>query len=323
MSKKDVMTAIYLRDKNRFAYLINVYCFEGRSVIRPEDIQEIDSTEIHVQKKQKNLYVSKKYRDLTRRVVCGTQFLIINVEDQTHVDYAMPIRVMGYDANRYEKQLADRKQEHREKKDLTGPEFLSGISREDRFLPVITLVLYFGKHWDGARSLWELLDMNTVLPEFQDFIADYPLYVFEVGSYPHVERFRTDLRLVFGFLQNADNKEKLRKFADAEREGLEELAEDAYDLISVLSDTVELERLKEKNQTGRETVNMCKAIDDMITDAKNEGIFRGIREGREEMLRELIQKKLARNLEVKSIARELEMDVEAVRKIAEELKEAE
>lgn len=153
--------------------------------------------------------------------------------------------------------------------------------------------------------------------------ADYPLYVFEVGSYPHVERFRTDLRLVFGFLQNADNKEKLRKFADAEREGLEELAEDAYDLISVLSDTVELERLKEKNQTGRETVNMCKAIDDMITDAKNEGIFRGIREGREEMLRELIQKKLARNLEVKSIARELEMDVEAVRKIAEELKEAE
>ena len=206
---------------------------------------------------------------------------------------------------------------------MTGPEFLSGISREDRFLPVITLVLYFGKHWDGARSLWELLDMNTVLPEFQDFIADYPLYVFEVGSYPHVERFRTDLRLVFGFLQNADNKEKLRKFADAEREGLEELAEDAYDLISVLSDTVELERLKEKNQTGRETVNMCKAIDDMITDAKNEGIFRGIREGREEMLRELIQKKLARNLEVKSIARELEMDVEAVRKIAEELKEAE
>ncbi len=165
--------------------------------------------------------------------------------------------------------------------------------------------------------------MTAIYLRDKNRFADYPLYVLEVGSYPHVERFRTDLRLVCGFLQNADNKEKLRKFADAEREELEELAEDAYDLISVLSDTVELERLKEKNQTGRETVNMCKAIDDMITDAKNEGIFRGIREGREEMLRELIQKKLARNLEVKSIARELEMDVEAVRKIAEELKEAE
>ena len=76
---------------------------------------------------------------------------------------------------------------------------------------------------------------------------------------------------------------------------------------------------------------MCKAIDDMIADARNEGIsqgisqgiFQGIREGREEMLRELIQKKLVRNLDVESIAKELEMDVEAVRKIAEELKEAE
>ena len=337
MSRKDVMTAIYLQDKNRFADLINVYCFHGKAVIRPEDIQEIDSTEIHVHRRKKNLYTSKKYRDLARKVVCGTQFLIVSVEDQSHVDYAMPIRVMGYDANRYEKQLMDRKQEHRGKKDLIGSEFLSGISRDDRFLPVITLVLYFGKHWDGARSLGELLNMDALLPELREFVADYPLYVLEVGSYPHVDRFRTDLRLVFGFLQNADKKEKLRNFAEMERKGLENLAEDAYDLISVLSDTEELKRLKKKNQAGKETVNMCKAIDDMIADARNEGISqgisrgisqgisqgitRGMQEGREELLKELLRKKLARNLDVESIARELEMDVEEVVKMTNELEE--
>lgn len=46
MSKKDISAAIYLRDKNRFADLINVHCFEGKPVIRAEDIQEADPTEI-------------------------------------------------------------------------------------------------------------------------------------------------------------------------------------------------------------------------------------------------------------------------------------
>ena len=40
---------------------------------------------------------------------------------------------------------------------------------------------------------------------------------------------------MFGFVQNADDKEKLQAFARAEEEALSELAEDAYDLISVMT----------------------------------------------------------------------------------------
>ena len=72
---------------------------------------------------------------------------------------------------------------------------------------------------------------------------------------------------MFGFVQNADDKEKLQAFARAEEEALSELAEDAYDLISVMTGTEELDRIKKEKQERKGKVNMCKAIDDMLADA--------------------------------------------------------
>ncbi|MGI6005928.1 MAG: hypothetical protein ACOX8E_00375 [Ruminococcus sp.] len=273
MREKDILTAVYLKRKSRFADLINVHCFGGKPVIRPEDIQEEDSMEFRVRKGGKigKAETKKEYRDAVRKVACGTQFVVICLEEQSYVDYTMPVRVMNYDAQRYEQQVLLRRQEHREKKDLEGAGYLSGISPEDRFLPVITLILYFGRQWDGARSLKELLDIDGLSPEMQDLIADYPLYVIEVGNYPHTGRFQTDLKMVFGFFQNADDKEKMLRFIEKEKESLAMLPEDAFDLISVMSNTKELDRIKEESRKGKERIDMCKAIDDMIADAKEEG----------------------------------------------------
>ena len=213
MRDKDVLTAAYLKNNSRFADLLNGWLFGGRPVVRPEDIQELDSAEIRIRRDRTTggVRTGKRYRDVIRRVALGMRFAVICVEEQSEVDYTMPFRVIGYDLDRYEQQLRIRRQEHRQRKDLKAEEYLSGISREDRFLPVVTLVLYFGKHWDGPRNL-------------------------------------TDLKLVFGFVQNADDKEKLRAFARAEEEALSRLAEDAYDLISVMTGTEELDRIKKEKQ---------------------------------------------------------------------------
>ena len=240
MRDKDVLTAAYLKNNSRFADLLNGWLFGGRPVVRPEDIQELDSAEIRIRRDRTTggVRTGKRYRDVIRRVALGMRFAVICVEEQSEVDYTMPFRVIGYDLDRYEQQLRIRRQEHRQRKDLKAEEYLSGISREDRFLPVVTLVLYFGKHWDGPRNL-------------------------------------KDLKLVFGFVQNADDKEKLRAFARAEEEALSELAEDAYDLISVMTGTEELDRIKKEKQERKGKVNMCKAIDDMLADAREEGRERG------------------------------------------------
>ena len=89
MSKKDVMAAIYLRDPSGFADLINGHCFEGEMVIHPEDVQEMDSTQIYTGEKK----YFRRYQDLTRKVVYKAQFVVISVEEQSQVDYTMPIRV--------------------------------------------------------------------------------------------------------------------------------------------------------------------------------------------------------------------------------------
>ena len=273
MRDKDVLTAAYLKNNSRFADLLNGWLFGGRPVVRPEDIQELDSAEIRIRRDRVTggVRTGKRYRDVIRRVALGMRFAVVCVEEQSEVDYTMPFRVIGYDLDRYEQQLRIRRQEHRERKDLKAEEYLSGISREDRFLPVVTLVLYFGKHWDGPRNLKDLLDLEGMLPEVRELLADYPVHVIEVGNYPYAEAFRTDLKLVFGFVQNADDKEKLRAFARAEEEALSELAEDAYDLISVMTGTEELDRIKKEKQERKGKVNMCKAIDDMLADAREEG----------------------------------------------------
>ena len=277
MRDKDVLTAAYLKNNSRFADLLNGWLFGGRPVVRPEDIQELDSAEIRIRRDRTTggVRTGKRYRDVIRRVALGMRFAVICVEEQSEVDYTMPFRVIGYDLDRYEQQLRIRRQEHRQRKDLKAEEYLSGISREDRFLPVVTLVLYFGKHWDGPRNLKDLLDLEGMLPEVRELLADYPVHVIEVGNYPYAEAFRTDLKLVFGFVQNADDKEKLQAFARAEEEALSELAEDAYDLISVMTGTEELDRIKKEKQERKGKVNMCKAIDDMLADAREEGRERG------------------------------------------------
>ncbi|MBR4586677.1 MAG: hypothetical protein IKO30_00010 [Lachnospiraceae bacterium] len=63
-----------------------------------------------------------------------------------------------YDSMQYFVQVEELTNAHREKKDLgSGNEFVSGISRQDRITPVITLVIYWGPgNWDGGRSLHEM-----------------------------------------------------------------------------------------------------------------------------------------------------------------------
>src|SRR5699024_10101787 len=95
----------------------------------------------------------------------------------------------------------------------------------------------------------------------------------DVRRYPHAERFRTDLKLVFGFLQRASEPEELTEFIEENTKELSSLTEDAYDMIASMSKTGELKELKK--DIGQEDYNMCKAIDMMVADGEKRGEERG------------------------------------------------
>lgn len=71
---------------------------------------------------------------------------ILGIENQSNVHYAMPVRNMLYDAMQFSSQVEASALSHRKEHDNkpTADEFLSGWYKEDRLLPVITLVIYFG-----------------------------------------------------------------------------------------------------------------------------------------------------------------------------------
>ncbi|MDO5041790.1 MAG: hypothetical protein Q4D95_06850, partial [Peptoniphilus sp.] len=97
--------------------------------------------------------------------------------------------------------------------------------------------------------------------------------------YPHLDRFQTDLQVVFGFLQNTNDKTQLVQYVHKHKDSFSHMKEDAYDLLCAMSNTKELKILNEQAASQGGECDMCKAIEDLIADSKAEGYAKGISEG--------------------------------------------
>lgn len=280
MQSKDIISMEYFQNPVRFADLLNGFLFHGEQVICPEDVAEADrsvSGRLQTDGKTKPYQL---FRDIFRRVQCRMHVMLVAIENQSGIHYAMPVRVLNAEGAAYAGQLKTKEKFHREQKDLSGDEFLSGFSRADKLLPFITLVLYYGtKEWDGPRCLMDMLDLSELPAGVTKMVRDYPINLLEVRKYPHLEQFQTDIRYVFGFLQNAEDKEKMVSYLEENREIFSNLDGEAYDLICVMSKSSQLKQFKRGYEKEKGGADMCKAIDDMIEDGRKEGRMDGERQG--------------------------------------------
>ena len=142
--------------------------------------------------------------------------------------------------------------EHRRKKDLntaSSGEFLTGMAKEDRLAPVVTLVLYLNdKPWDGARSLHEMLNFKNISEK-----AKMLMFI----KYTKDKKVLADIRQLCG---------------------QETIAEDTFDALADYMNEPELWKMKEKAGTEKGRVNMCEGLRELMADSKAEGR----EEGREE-----------------------------------------
>ena len=223
MSKKDTVTKTFMRENTVFADAFNYLIFNGKKVIQPERLQELDTTEL-VQliakgKNNKNESV-QKYRDILKAAVImedeNADYLLLGIENQTEIHYAMPVRNMIYDALQYGNQVAAiAAQNVKEKKAPTRAEFLSGFYKADKLRPVITLVLHFGADpWDGATSLHEM--MYFPLEEMRTFIQDYKIHLIDPAALKpdELEKFSTSLREVLGCIKYSKDKERRTRYGN-------------------------------------------------------------------------------------------------------------
>lgn len=171
----------YWRQNEEFADLFNAYLYGGKQIIIADELEEQDTDASGIIEIGETKESVKGARDVIKvaKRFHGVEYAVLAVENQEGIHYAMPIRVMGYDYYTYNKQYREKKAEYKSKKEkLKGNEFLSGIKKKDRFLPVITLVLYYGEEaWNGPKSLHDMLDIPR---EIKEYVSDYQLHIIEI-----------------------------------------------------------------------------------------------------------------------------------------------
>ena len=125
MGKTDIVTKNYMRGSDIFADAFNFLIYNGEAGIQPQSLQERDATELAVlfsnDSVKNETEVQQKYRDVLKRAVImqnkEATYLLLGIENQTDIHYAMPVRNMIYDSLQYGKQVMEIAAEHRKKKD--------------------------------------------------------------------------------------------------------------------------------------------------------------------------------------------------------------
>ena len=191
--------------------------------------------------------------------------MIYGIEAQSDIHYAMPVRSMLYDALHYASQVSEIAREHREKGTYgSSGEFLSGFHKSDRLWPVQTLVVYFGSmRWDGPRSLREML----VLPESmkRSFLNDYRLNLLVPGEIEDFSKFHTELGAVLEVLKVMEDREAMAELMREKSNVYERLPRDAAELLRIFA------KIDMEIEEDEEEINMCRAIDEMMAEAREEG----------------------------------------------------
>lgn len=305
MGQKENPLIWYCDKAQRFAELINGWLFHGKACIQPEDISSEDRRQLKRSGRKK---YRERYRDICKRV-CGVKVrLLIGVEIQEYVQYAMPLRVMDYDTLTYSAQKSRISARHKEKNDLKDrDEFLSGFAKDDRLEPLITLVLYCGKNkiWDGAERLHELLDMDRVPGELKEYVADYPIHVLDIRHTPNerLREFPADIQALFLFIKNMDHPQKLLR----KMEGISAIGADTYEVIADYAGVPEFRRIETGGRKEGE-VKMCEAIRILMEESRQEGIQQQKKETEFQMKRvdEAIEQWKAAKRQVKALNKKIE-----------------
>ncbi len=180
-SKPDTVLKNYWNNKEQFADLFNAALFDGRPVIRPEELEDVDTEESSILEHREYAESIRASRDSIKirkkSTAHGVELVMLANEGQEHIHYAMPMRVMGYDYGTYKKQYDSNAGKYKTEKGLERDEYLSRMKKTDKLIPVITVVVYYGdKPWDGATSLHEMLEIGD---EFSEYVNDYKIRLVE------------------------------------------------------------------------------------------------------------------------------------------------
>jgi hypothetical protein len=253
MGQKDSATNDYLKQNHVFADAFNFFIYGGRPVIDPALLQELDTKGIVtprdcVKRSDKPI---ERYRDsiksLRAKFDDNGAYVILAVESQSHIHYAMPARTFMYDAIQYAKQVKEIAAKHK----LEGKQ--KGVSNDEHLLPLV-----------------QDYKLNLIAPAFlrdEDF-----------------DLFHSDLKEVLLFIKYAKDKKKVQElvekdevFRHMDREAVRVInnctgvrlpireEEEVVDMCQGIKDLMEDAAAEAKAEAARAKAEASKATEEKIT----------------------------------------------------------
>ena len=281
--KQDPILKNFWRDNDRFADLFNAALFGGRTFLHPEDLTEADTDVSSLLKFNGHAETIQKVFDIVKKTAHGIDFIIWGLENQSKIHYAMPLRHMIEDAFSYFKEYNEIVSKNRKNKNFSSSdEFLSGFKKSDRLHPVISLCVYYGEDpWDGPLCL---TDMLNVPENLESLVSNYKMNLIQVRDSESLHFQHPDVATVFDISRSLYNKDydKIRSYYSEENQ---DFSPELGIVIGAITESKKLiEYALEAEHDGGE-FNMCRALDELIDEGRQEGLRAGRREGRQEGLR--------------------------------------
>ena len=246
------------RDDGCFADICNYAFFQGKQIIKPEELVSRENDVSTLIGKEALPMETKRYRDIVRKASINGEYMIIGVEHQSTLDKNMIIRILNYDAQLYINQVESGKEVR----------------------PVGSFVFYTGdKEWTYPKSLKESL---KIPPEMKDYINDWKLPVLELQ------------KIDSGMLKNQRLKEVVEISQSMFKGDYEKLrtnrmiSVESFKMAAIFTHT----DIKEEDLPEGDEINMCKAMDQLFQRFENQGIEKGEAIGIEKTLKEQLKVKL-------------------------------
>ena len=290
--KPDTILKTFWKNNQRFADLFNTVLFEGNPVLKPNDLQEVDTDVSSIIKFNGHAETVQRILDVVRKTAYGVDFIIWGLENQEKIHYTMPLRHMIGDSLIYLKEYNEIAAKNRKEKEYsTTDEFLSALKKDDRLHPVISLCIYYGeKEWDGPFNLLDML----VIPEYlKPLVSDYRMNLIQVRQSENLCFQNQDISIVFDMIRSIYNKD-YETFHEMYKDKTmsAELGLTVGSVVKSQAIINEVMKMEEK----RSEVDMCDALqrwfDEAVQKGKIEGVISTCRRfhiSREETVRNLIE----------------------------------
>ena len=272
MGKQNTITKDYMSVPERFADCFNYYLFDGEQIIKAANLKPLDPTELAIIPEDSTDETVEKIRDLLKQCIVmqdnKATYLLLGIENQSDIHYALPVKNMNYDALNYGRQVSDIAKEHRKNRDIKDSgEFLSGFTKEDKLKPIITLTIYFGAEaWDGPRSLKEMFE--EIDESIMRFVEDYKVHLIVPNEIQDFDKFATDFGKVMKYIAVSKDKAALEELQNDEK--FRSVDADSVRLLNACTNS------NISIKEGDEKMDMCSGLKALLEDKMDIGRQQGI-----------------------------------------------